>query len=242
MQLKKNPRDERFGDLPDEYEQADESRPVPEFEDSPAPVSRPRRDSDHDRDDLALASAPHVESVLDASSSFDGRYEAGQDLRVLGSISGEIVCRGMLTVERDAVARAKIETRDAQLRGRLEGDIICTGRLIIASTATVSGTIKAAALVVEEGASISGTVETAPAATPAPIARIAPEPPPARHEPEPADTAAPAAVAEKEAPAAAGETPAPRTSNGSSRWTKAREVPSFALVSSDEQRNTVDRN
>src|SRR5205814_3332075 len=101
------------------------------------------------------------ESVVDAHSSFDGRYETDKDLRVEGTISGEIICGGMFTVEREASARARIQTREAQIRGRLEGDIVCSGKLLLSSTAVVTGTMKAGALVVEEGATVSGSVDTA---------------------------------------------------------------------------------
>ena len=99
-------------------------------------------------------------------AAFDGRFDAGQDMLILCSLSGEIICKGLLTVERDAHAKAKVQSHDATIRGRLDGEIICSGRLIVASTAEVTGTVKAAALVVEEGASIRGTVETvAPGST-----------------------------------------------------------------------------
>ncbi|MCC6381123.1 MAG: polymer-forming cytoskeletal protein [Dehalococcoidia bacterium] len=233
MQLKKTARDDRFGDLPEEYEQTATGLKVPEFESGTTPMSRPMRtrDADFEGETVPAIMPAGGESVLDASSTFDGRYEAGQDLRVLGTVSGELVCRGMLTVERDAVARARIQARDAVLRGRLDGDIVCSGRLVIAATATVTGTLKASALIVEEGASISGMVETSAAS----IAPPAVAEPPARR--------SQAASQEKESapaqPAAAGD--APRQGNGNSRWTQKREVPSFALVSSEEH-TSLERN
>lgn len=161
------------------------------------------------------------QSVIDAQTSFDGRLESGMDLVILGSISGEVVCRGLLTIERDATAKAKIEARDAYVRGRVEGDLVCSGRLVLAASANVNGTIKAAALVVEEGATIRGSVETV-TMSPGEIGVSAP---------------ARATVQRKAAePAAAAEEPA-AGGNGSAatRWTGRREVPTFALVSSEER-------
>lgn len=111
------------------------------------------------------------ESVIDQYSSFDGRFETEHDLRVEGTISGEIICRGLFTVKKDATARVRVQTRDAHILGRVEGDIVCSGKLLLAATAHVTGTLKAAILVVEEGATVSGTVETTPngvVATPRP--------------------------------------------------------------------------
>lgn len=221
MQIKKNPREEGY---PDATAYGDDS-PVsrqPSYDTSAETVSRSRPTREQPSPETAEAEAPRTaaaraESVVDAESSFDGRYEAAQDLRILGSISGEVVCRGTLTIERDATAKARIQSRDAQVRGRLEGDIVCTGRLLLTATAVVTGTIKAATLVVEEGASVSGNVQTTPGAV---LSDLAPTP-------------LMAVPSEKEADADAGS---PRSGSSSSRWnSRTREVPSFALVSSEER-------
>ena len=77
-----------------------------------------------------------------------------------GTISGEVICRGLFTVEREANARVRVQARDAHIQGRFEGDVVCTGRLLLSATAHVTGTMKAAVLVVEEGATVSGNVDT----------------------------------------------------------------------------------
>ncbi|MCA9863832.1 MAG: polymer-forming cytoskeletal protein, partial [Thermomicrobiales bacterium] len=66
--------------------------------------------------------------MFDAASSFDGRYEAGDDLVVLGNATGELICRGRLTIEKEASVKAKIQAHEAHVLGRVEGDIICSGR------------------------------------------------------------------------------------------------------------------
>ncbi|MFN0094754.1 MAG: polymer-forming cytoskeletal protein [Dehalococcoidia bacterium] len=173
----------------------------------------------------AAMSFPVGQSVIDANSTFDGRYEAAQDLVIFGSLSGEVICRGLFRVEQNASAKAKIETRDAHIRGVLEGDIVCSGRLVVASTASISGTVKTAALVVEEGAQIKGTIETTTVSSAAPAAV--------------ADTGArstkPASSRREAAETATGETAATPS------WRRSREVPSFAIVSSDD-RSALDRN
>ena len=92
-------------------------------------------------------------------------------------------------------------------------------RLVLAATANVSGTIKAATFVVEEGATLSGNVEASQTARPEAPAAPAPARPVAIEE-ERQDRRAPA-----EPVAAAAPTPA---RNG-------RQAPSFAFVPSDER-------
>jgi len=235
VQLKKNPRDTQYpeGDeaiedsstrdpsLGSSFAGAGDELPRPAWRrESAQPSALPPRLETPER-----APAPEAgvttrsESVVDAHSSFDGHYETEQDLRIHGTVGGEVVCRGQLTIERDATAKARIQARDALVRGRLEGEVTCSGKLVLEATAVVSGTIRAAVLVVQEGASLTGNVETSAVASapPTQAARI-----PRREVPE--------ARADQEAQAA--EVPG-RASR--------RDLPSFALVSSDE-RGATDRN
>lgn len=215
MQLKKSPRDERYPETGRYENESYGVEPTDSFSEfQPAetrtrPTPRQAVNGRAEGDDRATGQA-RSESLVDRHSSFDGRYETDHDLRVEGSISGEVVCRGLLTIEQEASARARIHAHDAHIRGRLEGDIVCSGKLTLASTAVVTGTLKAPVLVVEEGASLSGSIDTTQKG--ADIVSRAPKAAPA---PAPAPT--------EDAPAAR-EASAPRP---------RREVPSFALVSSE---------
>jgi cytoskeletal protein CcmA (bactofilin family) len=227
MQLKKNPRDPQYADANDKFE--DETGAQPETFEMPTDQAlRTRTRAPEVESEPSAHTAPtgRTESLIDAHSNFDGRYETEHDLRIQGVISGEVICSGLLTVDEEATARAKIQTRDAHIRGRIEGDIICSGKLLLGRTSVVSGTLKAATLVVEEGATLVGNVETV--ASPAP-SRSSATPPAGRQ----------VASIENERqerrpePAAAAAAPAPARSNG-------RQAPSFAFVPSDERR--PDRN
>jgi cytoskeletal protein CcmA (bactofilin family) len=222
MQLKKSPRDDRYPDAPGRYESesygVEPTESYTEFQPegtrprAPRPASNGRAEGD-DR----TAGQTRSESLVDRHSSFDGRYETDHDLRVEGSISGEVVCRGLLTIEQEASARARINARDAHIRGRLEGDIVCSGKLLLAATAVVTGTLKAPILVVEEGASLSGSVDTTQKAGDI-VSRASST-----------KSAAPPTATAPTAP----EEPAPAREPAIATRTQRREVPSFALVSSD---------
>ena len=230
MQLKKSTRDGAYPEGTDQPAEGDmDSAQDQYYTDLQPQAGRPARAMNPEDIQSRTPSTARAESVIDAHSTFDGRYETEQDLRVEGTISGEVVCRGLLTIEADATANAKIQTRDAAIRGRVDGEVVCSGRLLLTGTAVVTGTFKAATLVVEEGATLRGTVETVQE-IPVPIAgRVT------RADPAPvADLPRPETVT-REAPTAPGTT----ARNGSA--SRNREVPSFALVSSDE-RTALDRN
>jgi cytoskeletal protein CcmA (bactofilin family) len=232
MQLKKNPRDPQYADATDKFE--DDSATNPETFEMPTDQNlrtrtrTPEMDADAASTPARVASSGRTESLVDAHSNFDGRYETEHDLRIQGTISGEIVCSGLLTVDQEATARAKIQTRDAHIRGRVEGDIICSGKLLLAATSIVSGTLKAATLVVEEGATLVGSVETS--ASPAPSRSTATPAAPAGRQVASLDEERQGRRATE--PVAAAATTPPR-SNG-------RQAPSFAFVPSDDRR--PDRN
>lgn len=215
MQIKKSPRETGYQEH-SRYENAnygsdssDQFSAEEAF--SPRPVRAAAREQQNEGD-RTQQQPTRSESVIDRHSSFDGRFETEQDLKVEGTISGEVICRGQFTVEREATARSRVQARDAHIHGRFEGDIVCTGKLLLAATAHVTGTFKAAVLVVEEGATVSGTVDTTQ------------------------QTAAPARAT---APAAAAEAAPAREPSTVSR--ARRDLPSFAIVASDE-RAAGDRN
>lgn len=205
--LRKTPRDGRYTDDAARFEEAPEEM-IEMDSDTPAPAGP----GVITRNPAATATSATSASVVDATASFDGHFEAAQDFVIMGTVSGEIVCKGVLTIEQNATAKARIEAREATIRGRVDGDVVCSGRLLIASTAHVTGTIKAGALVVEDGASIRGNIETASAAA--------------------ADVDLNTPRSQRKTDRGEGEAAA---AGGSGRWTRSRDVPTFALVSSDDR-------
>lgn len=228
MQLKKTPRDYRYsaaedfqraGTNPVDLDRYDHQQQIQEDTDMAQEPISPPEGTTVTRNRVDQAPVAVNESIIDGNSTFEGKFETDQDLRILGSIGGEVTCRGRLTIEKDAIARAKLQARDATIRGRIEGDIVCTGRLDLANTAVIHGTIKAGLLAVEEGATVQGSVEVG---NPPAIA--------------PSSRGATRGKGESAAAAAADESEPPLPSFSSARMNR-RESPSFALVSSEERTN-----
>ena len=206
----------------------------------PGTTSRPApslEDLDVQEEDAPAApiSADRVESVVDSSSTFDGHYTAEQDLRIQGTVSGEVTCRGLLTIEQNASARARIDARDAEVFGAIDGDITCSGRLRLAGTAVLTGTVRTRTLIVEEGASITGSIETnftGDASSPPSRKR------PRAVEEKPVEDAKTTAASAAKDDVAEGEDDDDSSSNGNgtgrSSRPRTRDLPSFALVSSED--------
>ena len=85
------------------------------------------------------------------------------DLNRSGVALMEIVSKPDIRSPAEAAAYVKKLRSILIALGTCDGDIVCSGRLVLAGSAVVNGTIKAATFVVEEGATITGTVQTTPA-------------------------------------------------------------------------------
>lgn len=95
-------------------------------------------------------------SLIDRQSRFNGTYQALQNLRIEGSASGEIDCRGTLIVAESAVVNAKVNVRDIRIAGEMQGEVDCAGRFELMPTARVNAMVRARQVVVHEGAVYNG--------------------------------------------------------------------------------------
>ncbi len=90
--------------------------------------------------------------VLTGRLVFDG------DLRVQGTVEGEATVSGELHIEDQGTVKAKLQARSLSVRGTLEGEVTARERLVVAGSGVVSGTVRTARLVVEDGALLNGTI------------------------------------------------------------------------------------
>ena len=64
-----------------------------------------------------------------------------------------------LTIESGGRVQATIKVEDLTVHGTAEGDIEASGRVHLSATSRVSGDVKAAQVVLEDGAVFNGTIE-----------------------------------------------------------------------------------
>lgn len=98
---------------------------------------------------------------------FTGEVQFKSMLRIDGNFSGNVISAdGTLIVSNGAqVTEAIINVAVAKINGIVEGDIKVSKELVLGRTASVTGTVSAPALIVEEGALFNGSfrrVETVP--------------------------------------------------------------------------------
>jgi cytoskeletal protein CcmA (bactofilin family) len=133
-------------------------------------------------------------STIAEGLKIKGEVQGSEDLRVDGEVEGKITLPGAVVVlGPKGRVTGDIQAREVVLEGAVRGNISARERVRIAATGKIEGDLSAERLLVEEGAQVSGRVQSGVAAQ-APA-----RPAPAR----PAVTGAPSA------PVAAVQTPRP---------------------------------
>jgi cytoskeletal protein CcmA (bactofilin family) len=97
--------------------------------------------------------------VLSSDVEIKGTIKFQKELLIDGKVEGEINSEGVLTVGENADIRADIKTKSIIIYGKLQGNIAVSERCELKSKCTLQGDLKAARLVIEEGATFIGKSE-----------------------------------------------------------------------------------
>ena len=101
-------------------------------------------------------------NTLSADVEIKGSIKFQNDLTVDGKVEGEISSTGVLTVGENAEIRGEIKTKSATVHGKVHGNITVDERCELKARAVLHGDLKAARLVIEEGATFVGKSEVTP--------------------------------------------------------------------------------
>jgi cytoskeletal protein CcmA (bactofilin family) len=100
--------------------------------------------------------------VLGPRDSLVGTLHVEGDLRIQGSVDGEVTATGEITVHAGGTARARISARDIVVSGAVEGTAVASGLLVLGETASIAGEVRAGRLRVDEGATLNATITMTP--------------------------------------------------------------------------------
>ncbi len=87
-----------------------------------------------------------------------GKLTVDGDIRVQGTIEGELSATGDVSVESQGTVKAPVEARNVSVRGNLTGDVNAREKLVVAGSGIVSGNVKISRLAIEDGATLNGNV------------------------------------------------------------------------------------
>ena len=96
------------------------------------------------------------EAVIGRSTRVRGRVSGDGDLRLEGSVEGDISLTGELSIADGARAMSNVEARSVTVSGELEGDVRANGLVRIESGGRVRGDIQGELVAIDDGAEFSG--------------------------------------------------------------------------------------
>jgi cytoskeletal protein CcmA (bactofilin family) len=97
--------------------------------------------------------------ILSSDVEIKGSIKFQKELLIDGKVEGEINSDGVLTIGENADIRGEIKTKSITVFGKVQGNITVGERCELKSKCTLQGDLKAARLVIEEGATFVGKSE-----------------------------------------------------------------------------------
>jgi cytoskeletal protein CcmA (bactofilin family) len=105
--------------------------------------------------------------VLSSDVEIKGSIKFQKELLIDGKVEGEINSDGVLTIGENADIHGEIKTKSITVYGKVHGNITVGERCELKSKCTLQGDLKAARLVIEEGATFIGKSEVTSGTIPA---------------------------------------------------------------------------
>ena len=109
-----------------------------------------------------MADLTSSKNHLSADVIIKGSVQFQNDLYIDGKVEGEITSPGALIIGENSEVRGEIKTKSVSVHGKVHGNITVDERCELKGRAQLIGDLKAARLVIEEGATFVGKSEVSP--------------------------------------------------------------------------------
>jgi len=94
------------------------------------------------------------ESLVASQALWEGKISTSADIRVEGTVHGDLQTTGSIMVAPDARVDGTIQAKSIVLAGQMVGQVLCVERLELLTGSSLGGDIETGTLVVHEGAYI----------------------------------------------------------------------------------------
>ena len=95
-------------------------------------------------------------NALTSGSKIIGTVITDSDMRVDGTIEGDVKCAGKLVIGEKGLIKGSVEFQNAEIMGKLDGKINVKYALALRATSSLQGEISTSTLVIEPNAMFNG--------------------------------------------------------------------------------------
>ena len=96
-------------------------------------------------------------NAITAESKIIGTIVANNDIRIDGTVEGDIQCRGKVVIGEKGFVHGNIQCTNAEVQGRIEGKVEALQTLALRASANIQGDVVTQSLIVEPNAIFCGT-------------------------------------------------------------------------------------
>lgn len=101
-------------------------------------------------------------NLIGAGTTIEGEIRSNGDIRVDGIINGSVTSKAKVVVGTTGSIEGDINCQNADISGAVKGKLMVVEMLFLKSTAKITGDITSSKLVVEAGASFTGSCNMGP--------------------------------------------------------------------------------
>ena len=98
-------------------------------------------------------------NAITAESKIIGTIVANNDIRIDGTVEGDIKCRGKVVIGEKGFVHGNIQCTNAEVQGRIEGKVEALQTLALRASANIQGDVITQSLIVEPNAIFCGTCQ-----------------------------------------------------------------------------------
>ena len=101
-----------------------------------------------------------LSAIINEGARLDGSLYFAGDVKISGTVTGTIVCKGKISVTETGNLQADIKTNEIEIAGLVSGDIVAVSNVKMLKPARYEGVVKTPSLSVESGVIFHGKSES----------------------------------------------------------------------------------
>lgn len=96
-------------------------------------------------------------NALTAGSKIIGTIIANSDIRLDGTVEGDLQCTGKVVIGEQGMLKGTITCQNAEIMGKMDGKISVSGTLALRATGNIHGEVATKTLIIEPNAIFNGS-------------------------------------------------------------------------------------